>query len=534
MHHRFLFPVLSIRLALSVLPGIGWPGGAMGQEAPAWTRAAVERGPLSLPESRDFMRRLAEHAVKHHMKPGEDSPQRGMMYEYVWWPKRGQPGQFIQGEALDTMHDGAWFAVALCHAWRATGDPYYKDLLTERLLPFYLKMLNEGDQLFSRDNIDVRPEAAATWGQSLEWLLQGREKGFVPYWWDDGESMSLEMTSKKTERPAFPATNVLKDKPNPGFQLSGHSHGSSNHLAQDLAVMLQQAWLVLEKSGTEKDLAMGDAVASAARHLQECRARHGSGGIPVVLAAVAVCARDEEARKKLPSWEREQPRQWRNHYIGAVRDFPAGKKMGTSGFADDQIYLYHAAVAGSRGMTVPLAAKLAFDAATELLPWELYHDDVAAAPGTNRFDLYPFSFVDGRPEHLRSERKGPFQGPLPTGSRLGPQNMVVCALALQALKQGGAYGEIPARIGKEIEGLPGAEQRRDIAAWLEREVGGGLRTWQAVLDEKGYIPTGIGCNTTLPGVKWDEFSDNGGYAHLISACAQWILFGEGRRDWELW
>jgi hypothetical protein len=33
---------------------------------------------------------------------------------------------------------------------------------------------------------------------------------------------------------------------------------------------------------------------------------------------------------------------------------------------------------------------------------------------------------------------------------------------------------------------------------------------------------------------WDKFSDNGGYAHLISAAAQWIMYREGKCDWEQW
>lgn len=57
---------------------------------------------------------------------------------------------------------------------------------------------------------------------------------------------------------------------------------------------------------------------------------------------------------------------------------------------------------------------------------------------------------------------------------------------------------------------------------------------EGIFNEYGYIPTGIGCNNVLSGIAWDEFSDNGGYAHLISAAAQWIMYLEGKRDWERW
>ena len=36
----------------------------------------------------------------------------------------------------------------------------------------------------------------------------------------------------------------------------------------------------------------------------------------------------------------------------------------------------------------------------------------------------------------------------------------------------------------------------------------------------------------LPGVVWDKFSDTGGYAHLISAAAQWLMYLEKKSDWD--
>jgi len=62
---------------------------------------------------------------------------------------------------------------------------------------------------------------------------------------------------------------------------------------------------------------------------------------------------------------------------------------------------------------------------------------------------------------------------------------------------------------------------------IRRELGEGLRTWQAIFQEKGYIPTGLGAGD------WDRFSDSGGCAHLIAACAQWLLVLEGKNDWSL-
>lgn len=504
------------------------------QTPPAWTRAAAERGPMSAEEAKAFMLTLAKHAVEHHMKRAEGSPQRGMMYEYLWWQKRGQPGQFIQGEALDTMHDGAWFACAMANAYRATHDPYFKDVLVKWQLPFYLKMLNDGGKMFNSDSVDVRDDAKDTWKNAKEWLLLGHEDGFVPYWWDDGESVSLDMLAKKSERPAYPCTNEFAGKPNPEFRLSGWSHGSSNHMAQDLALMLIQGWLVCQASSDTNEQQIAAQCALAAKHLQECRTRHGYGNIPAVVAACALTNHDAELAKRLPAWEKESPALMQSHYTRAVRDFKTGAKVSTPGFADDQLYDYFSGVARHRAMTRPLALKLAFDAFTNPILWQVYSDDAPVPPGMNRFDLTSLNFVDGKPEHLRSQRKGPRGGPIPSGSRMGPQNMVVCSLALQALTKGGDFSAIPARITDAVKGLPGAGKHPNIKAWLEQEAGGGLRTWEAIFAGYGYIPTGIGCQSSVPGVVWDEFSDTGGYAHLISAAAQWIMYREGKSDWEQW
>ncbi len=159
---------------------------------PVWARAHL-KPPMTVDETRVFMKRLAKFVLENHMKRDAKSPQSGMIYEYFWVERKGQVDQFIQGEALDTMHDGAWFAAALVHAYRATGDRFYKEFLTQWVLPFYLKMLNHGDELFTSERNDGQPGDDRGWRGSKEWLLQGREKGFVPYWWDDGGSVSLDM-----------------------------------------------------------------------------------------------------------------------------------------------------------------------------------------------------------------------------------------------------------------------------------------------------------------------------------------------------
>src|SRR3954466_3778387 len=122
---------------------------------PAWTEAD-KTAPMNAEETRAFMKQLAQYVFDHHLKKTEGSAQRGMTYEYFHVTRAGQFDQFIQGEALDTMHDGAWFAVAMVNAYRATGDALYKEILTRWQLPFYLKMLNHSDELFDSARNDAK------------------------------------------------------------------------------------------------------------------------------------------------------------------------------------------------------------------------------------------------------------------------------------------------------------------------------------------------------------------------------------------
>ena len=656
----FRWPLLlALLLSAARLAAADW------WDAP-WTKAH-QRGPLTADETRAFLRELAQYVFDHHLKRDEQSPQRGMVYEYFNTKRAGQPDQWIQGEALDTMHDGAWFAAALVNAHRATGDRYYRDLLTQWVLPFYLKMLNHSDELFSPEGNNAAPDAHKF---DREHLLQKGEKGFVPYWWDDGASVSLEMAVKKRSQLNFMGRDdfAAKGEPNPQFKLRGYSHGSSNHLAQDLAIMLQLAWLMLQDSALPADKALAAEVAEAAKNLHQCRMNH-HGHINGICAAHGLCniLPDELAR----ATDGLSPKLWTpdNHYVNCLVNFKPGQRVSTPGFADDQEYLYYAGTARHGTLPRPLAFKLIYDAFTQPQLFRYYCDDWDVPPGLNRFDLHPYYFKDGKPEDYRSDRKGPSKGPRPAGSRFGPQNMVVAGWALQALKaEPGiwdsqaeadkqatrvAFDQFPlcgdfvdgdivfnpiqfatgrvtlnsnrllpnliallrtertdfdlvfgAGVGANATGIKAsgkfgesvlvstlngemftpkkaevsrtdgvtrasvslsrtvakgqvpwanlvehqlctlilngeqkplhfASYERHVKLVLEHELGRGLRTWQALFKEQGYLPTGLGAGGMGGGYAWDDMSDAGGYAHLISAGAQWLLYLEGKRDWEI-
>lgn len=489
--------------------------------------APADDAPMDAAETRAFMKSLAQFAVTQHLKTNAASAQCGMMYEYWDHTRAGKLGEFIQGEGLDTMHDGAWFAVAMVNAYRATGDKFYRDILARWQLPFYLKMLNHGDELFTAERNDGRPGDDRGWRGSKEWLLQGREKGFVPYWWDDGASVSMDMINRKDgdQHVNFAGRNELAGRPNPEHRLSGYSHGSSNHMAQDLAVMLEQAWLLFHDSSDHDEKKLAVEIAEAAKHLHECRMRH-FGHIPMVCAALALTCGDKAELARLP--DPKGANYWKpdNHYYRAVQAFKPGAKMPVPGFADDQQYRWYFGLARSGGQLPPgLAFKTIYDAFTEPMLYRMYCDDEPAPPGLGVFDLHPYYFLDGKPLDMRSQRKGPGGKPRPVGSRFGPQNMVCCGWALQALR------EHPGLWDRHQGGtmLPVATEV-EVKAALERELGSGLRTWGKIFKRFGYIPTGMGAGACGGGYNWDDLSDAGGYAHLISAASQWLLCLEGRSD----
>ncbi|MCX7819794.1 MAG: hypothetical protein N2652_11420 [Kiritimatiellae bacterium] len=522
---------------------------AAGAAAPeSWADAARRRPPMTVAEAEAFAKRLANYVVRHHMRR-DDSPHRGMVYEYFWVENAGTPRQWIQGEALDTMHDGAWLGVALARAAAVTGDRWYRELLVRELLPFYLRMLNRSDELFDPSRNDSDQPVPPGWPERL--LRPEREKGFVPYWWDNGGSVSLEMLNRRdgVRRLVYPGRDELKETGNPECRLSGHSLGTSNHMAQDLALLLLAAWEVLDGADAEATR-LRTEIAEAARHLQAGRARRGYPAIPAVVAAYAVANGDETARRRLPSLSWDSLNQWRSAWHQTVAEPVADRKFRIPGFADDAMYEYFVALARHGTLPEPEAVRLVFDALTLPLMYRGYCDDEPAPPGINVFDLYPFHYTNGRPEHLRSQRRGPHGRPIPIGSRMGPQTMALCGWALQAIRERAGLWEKARRKLSRAAYFPpaGAVTGEHVVAWggvggadavgeaevrrtLERELGGGLRTWEAIFDEFGYVPTGIGCSSVLPGTPFDRFSDTGGYAHLIQAAMQWIRYLRGEHDW---
>ena len=222
----------------------------------------------------------------------------------------------------------------------------------------------------------------------------------------------------------------------------------------------------------------------------------------------------------------------RSDYRRAFFAFTPDQPVTLPGFADDQEYAYFIELARAGEPSQEVAFRLVYDAYTLPLLYRATSDDAPVPPGINVFDLHPYAFVNGKPKDTRSQRKGPKGQPRPVGSRFGPQNMVVCGWGLQALRTYPGLWET-ARLKIDATNYFPTADGAEVRAGLERELAGGLRTWEAVFDAKGYIPTGMGAGRCGAGFDWDELSDCGGYAHLISAAAQWLVVMQGKTDWSL-
>ncbi len=89
------------------------------------------------------------------------------------------------------------------------------------------------------------------------------------------------------------------------------------------------------------------------------------------------------------------------------------------------------------------------------------------------------------------------------------------------------HGRYSIAFNDQARNLYFMSRAEEVQAALERELSMGLVTWQAIFNELGYVPTGLG------EARWQRFSDTGGYAHLIKAASQWLIYLQDRRDWEM-
>lgn len=496
MHSRRL-RVLFLRVGLT----FGMLVEGIAAESTAWNRADVT----------GFMRQLAGYVLDHHLRR-DDSPMRGKVYEF-YDPQSGKQGY---GGGWDTMHDGAFFANACLLAYRATRDEFYWAPVRDWILPFYLQMANHSDTLF--------PDRTGAFsdGKKLPRERASAIKGFIPYWWDDGhgvnfDALAMKITIRELLRDASTITN---DPENKDGVLAGYSHGTSNHLALNVFSMLANAWL----------LTRDPQVAEAIRNLRQARIHMLHMDLPWYrVADLRASGRDAEAYQAAASFD-SLP--WPPAKSAWWQAMVAKQKTALTPFHDEAQADYAAAVIGNRagpGLTQRLS-QLTFDVIRLHDRWY--------APRTR-----PAGEMQGaenaRPVFITNGQFESHAGDRPEillASRLGPQILWASAQCLQLLR---AYPEawktyLQAHHQPPPEGWS-EPPATEVAATFRREIEEGLHYWRKEWQTRGYLRPHWPIGGQFPNKHYwqHQVSETGGYAHLIAAGAAYVLWLDGKNDWEL-
>ncbi len=210
---------------------------------------------------REFAAELADYVFTNHVVTDPCRITYGMPYEFY------ADGKQMQSFGLDTMHDGAWFTAACVAADIADPEIKYLERAAKYTIPFYANVINNSDKIFPdkkfREGQDKKP-------------LEEPLKGWVPRGWDDGRGY---MHGKDGQ------FNILRPDPNSKSTTVEMKDGRfiqayytpSNHLAQDLAVMLTQTWLVTKDP----------ALAAAMKNIYQYRTDY-FGPIPLLETAFGI------------------------------------------------------------------------------------------------------------------------------------------------------------------------------------------------------------------------------------------------------
>lgn len=374
---------------------------------------------LTVEQVKAFMAQLPTFVEKYHLKRDSNSSQRGMTYEYVDVTKLGRLGQWSEGEGFNTMHDGARYGAALVMAYQATADAHYKDYIVTWQIPFYTNMLNNSDKLFA-DGLDLKKHAPAVFPKVAEEQVYRGRKGFAPYWWDDGAALSYEMsmTPKKQHRYGCVDYYILEGKPNPDGRMNGFSLGCSNHMSQDLAMMLMRFWLLTRDPN----------VAKAAMNVQDNRASRGPGYafLSDIVTTAALTNGDANLMAKTVTMFTKYP--VANWPIVNLRD---GREMYAYSYIDDEAYYWHAMLAKFGGRVSPaMASALLLRVWGYLAIQGYWYDVTGPIPGMANMDLGPRMMKDGKFVKYQSDARMS----MPDGSEGGPQALGYSAICLQLLR----------------------------------------------------------------------------------------------------
>lgn len=611
------------------------------------TRA--QKSPITRDDVASFLSAMTDDVELWHLKSDPKSKQRGTLNEFVVRPllkgdrlpesNQGEWGQWVQASAGDTYHSGGYYTIGMIHAWRATGEERYRKAATTQQLPLITRMAIESDTLF--------PEQVPTIRAGVEMKIKRPMKGYIPFWWDDGSSIYIKQESTRV---------VGGLDPNPEMRRQGYPKRISQHLAQTLGVMFLEGFWI------ERD----PRIAEAARLQQSFYDEVSPWGNVPAIAGTAGYMTDNK------KWLRSAnvfptPLDAATRSRADVR-YPRDKRFQAPSFMDGEHYRYYADLAKNGGRLSDENTLFVISCAlNHSLTTEAWSDEPAFQPGIERYDRNAgaWHIRNGKPVTYRSKRD------VPMGSRVGPQHLVFCSYALQAVRENAeAWDGLPKKafpkdivvpiqqregsdfwskpiathdghtielasrrhslrirgkavsrslkfrirlvsnaskqdepmprnpegifeinatglltaksdngepltlrhkkiepkgdgftfdlnipytriqgqnewingadhyryelsIGDESETLYFLTPSREVNPWLEDYLARGLANWKRIFDEEGYIPA-----TMNRPVKWGSFDKSEvshlyGYAFLTSACAQYLIYLDGKNYWDL-
>ncbi|MBI5687781.1 MAG: hypothetical protein HZC54_22145 [Verrucomicrobia bacterium] len=549
--------------------------------------AARAAEPWTQAELRRFARDLGEYVTAHHIRRDPKSPQDGMVHK--WY--RPRDGRWVLDTRRNMLGDGAWFADALCLYYRATREPWALGVLRKHPLPFYQRVLLGSDQLFgvskgicplwwgdgaavTRDGGVVKdfpkpprmtsnalaldlatmlmsagllcPDAEA--GGAAACLLRGDRACYD----DPTVPLALGVAVAMLANDEMLQTRCLPLIPwqsydGPGGALAGAlCHNRTNSVSAALEeTMLNYRMHVLAQPSqplgadfaksfiaavfTSLRLAdlwhdngprqpgltpFDDAALTVGEKLAFYRSdkpalspgsRHG----PMLLCGAAIALQLMEAFSAAwESWYRE-------HHAADARvsgrfaDLPVLAKSGLVEMA----WTTSSLLVRARG---PL--KLLLASATP-------GDDASATVTLDAAGRA--TAVSGRGEALRI-----VAAPQPDGRVELELPFTMAKLQKRWLNAVEDSRWIARLDDGKPSGLLFLSRPETVRARLALELSDGLRFWQKVFNDKGHVPAGISIGKSPAGAD-AELSDAAGYAFLIAAIAEYTVWLNGERDWDL-
>lgn len=536
--------------------------------------------PWTQAELRNLARDLGEYVTVHHIKRDPKSPQDGMVCK--WY--RPSDGRWIVDARRNMLGDGAWFADALCLYYRATREPWTLGVLRKYPLPFYQRVLTGSDQLFG-----VSKGICPLW-----WDDADAAKGFPKPPRMTSNALALDLAAMlmsagllcRDAEVTEAATCLLRgdracyDDPDVPLPLGV----AVAMLARDEMLQTRCLSLIPWQNYDGSTGMLADALVSSRTHnvsaaLEEAMLNYRMHTLAQPLQplgadfAKSFVAAIYTSLRLADLWHDNGPRQ------------PGLTPFDDPALTVGEKLAFHrsdkpALPSGSRhgpmllcGAAIALQLMEAFPAA-----WESWYRQQHAADArvSDKLTELPVLAKSGPVEmawtssSLLLRARPPLKLLLASATsgddaiatisldaagRATAVNGQRAALRIIAARQsdGRVALELPFTMAKsQKRWLNAVEDSRWIAklddgapcallflsrpetvrARLALELSDGLRFWQKVFKDKGYVPVSIAIGKT-PAIADADLSDAAGYAFLIAAIAEYSVWLNGERDWEL-